>query len=136
MGKLYRARDSKLGRAEAMEDLPEAFSDDPQRLARFDREARLLASFYQPNIAAIYRRAASGGIRYLVMELVPGQTLAEWMSYEDNFLDYAEETFIYRIHGHELWKACTTMVSLLPFACSSPRIQDSRAGYIGMRKDG
>ena len=73
MGEVYRARDQKLGRDVALKILPEVFAHDPDRLARFEREARTLASLNHPNIAAIY------GVeeRALVMELVPGRALDE-----------------------------------------------------------
>ena len=77
MGKVYRARDTRLGRDVALKVLPEAFARDGQRMARFEREARLLASLNHPNIAAIYGIEDAGGIRALVMELVEGPTLAE-----------------------------------------------------------
>ena len=80
MGEVYRARDTKLGREVAVKVLPDAFSHDPERLARFAREARLLASLNHPNIATIHGLEESGGIHYLVMELVPGETLAERLS--------------------------------------------------------
>ena len=75
-GDVYQATDSKLGRNVAIKLLPEAFSHDAERLARFQREARVLASLNHPNIAAIYGLEESGGRSFLVMELVPGDTLA------------------------------------------------------------
>ncbi|MEE9292004.1 MAG: protein kinase, partial [Acidobacteriota bacterium] len=77
MGEVYRAKDSKLGREVAIKVLPDAFSKDPERLARFDQEARLLAALNHPNIAAIHGLEESNGVRFLVLELVPGDTLAE-----------------------------------------------------------
>ncbi|MCZ6779217.1 MAG: protein kinase, partial [Acidobacteria bacterium] len=77
MGEVYRATDSKLGREVAIKVLPDAFAKDPERLARFDQEARLLASLNHPHIAAIYGLEESDGVRFLVLELVPGDTLAE-----------------------------------------------------------
>jgi eukaryotic-like serine/threonine-protein kinase len=77
MGEVYRARDLKLGREVAIKVLPEAFAADPDRLARFAREAQLLASLNHPNIAGIYGLEESGPVRALVLELVPGETLAE-----------------------------------------------------------
>jgi len=77
MGEVYRARDTQLGREVAVKVLPEAFSKDAERLARFEREARLLASLNHPAIATLYGLQQSGEIRFLVMELVPGETLAE-----------------------------------------------------------
>ena len=70
MGEVYRARDTKLDRDVALKVLPEAFADDPDRLARFQREAQVLASLNHPNIAAIYGLEEAGDIRALVLELV------------------------------------------------------------------
>src|SRR6266852_5431110 len=77
MGEVYQARDTKLGRDVAIKVLPEAFAHDPQRLSRFQREAKLLASLNHPNIATIHGLEESKGTHYLVMELVPGETLRE-----------------------------------------------------------
>src|ERR1700756_4794072 len=77
MGDVYQATDSKLGRSVAIKFLPEAFSHDNERAARFEREARVLASLNHPNIAAIYGLEESGSRKFLVMELVSGETLAE-----------------------------------------------------------
>ena len=77
MGEVYRARDTKLGREVAIKVLPEAFASDAERLARFEREARLLAALNHPNIAAIYGLEASGAAPVLVLELVEGPTLSE-----------------------------------------------------------
>src|ERR1051326_3370879 len=77
MGEVYRARDSKLNRDVALKVLPDAFSLDAERLARFGREAQVLASLNHPHIAAIYGIEDAGGIRALVLELVEGPTLAE-----------------------------------------------------------
>ena len=77
MGEVYRAHDTKLGRDVALKVLPDLFADDPERLARFQREARVLASLNHPNIASIYGLEESGGTRALVLELVEGPTLAE-----------------------------------------------------------
>ncbi len=80
MGEVYRARDTKLGRDVAIKVLPEAFARDVERMARFEREAKVLASLNHPNIAAIYGFEDSGSVRALVMELVEGPTLAERIS--------------------------------------------------------
>src|SRR5213080_2650981 len=77
MGEVYRARDTKLGRDVALKVLPEAFAKDCERMARFQREAQMLASLNHPNIASIYGLEESEGVRALVMELVEGPTLAE-----------------------------------------------------------
>ena len=77
MGEIYRARDPKLGRDVAIKVLPEAFARDAERMARFQREAKVLASLSHPNIATIYGLEDSGPTRALVMELVEGPTLAD-----------------------------------------------------------
>jgi serine/threonine-protein kinase len=77
MGEVYRATDSKLDREVAIKVLPEGFTRDPERLARFEREARVLASMNHPNIAGIHQVEADHGKHFLVMELVEGETLAE-----------------------------------------------------------
>src|SRR5271169_5758102 len=77
MGEVYRARDAKLGRDVALKVLPEAFARDGERMARFQREAKVLASLNHPNIASIYGLEDSGAIHALVMELVEGPTLAD-----------------------------------------------------------
>jgi len=76
MGVVWRATDTTLGRDVAIKVLPEAFSTDPERMARFEREARMLASLNHPNIAAIYGVGSAGGVRFLAMELVTGDDLA------------------------------------------------------------
>src|SRR5260370_19874335 len=75
MGEVYRAHDTQLERDVAIKVLPRALASDPERLARFDREAKILAALNNPNIAVIYGLAESGGVRALVMELVEGETL-------------------------------------------------------------
>jgi serine/threonine protein kinase len=77
MGEVYRAHDSRLGRDVALKILPAAFTADSERLARFEREARVLAALNHPHIGAIYGLEESGGVRALVLELVEGETLAE-----------------------------------------------------------
>jgi protein kinase-like protein len=77
MGQLYRARDTKLSRDVALKILPDAFASNPDRLARFTREAQTLASLNHPNIAHIHGLEESGGVRALVMELVEGQDLSQ-----------------------------------------------------------
>src|SRR6267142_3050399 len=77
MGVVYRARDTKLGRDVALKVLPDAFALDPERLARFKREAQVLASLNHPHIAAIYGFEDSGETHALVLELVEGETLAD-----------------------------------------------------------
>ena len=77
MGEVWKAKDTKLGREVAIKTLPEEFAQDTDRLARFEREAKLLASLNHPNIAAIYGLEEHQGSRFLVLELVEGDTLGE-----------------------------------------------------------
>ncbi|MEO8256096.1 MAG: protein kinase [Acidobacteriota bacterium] len=77
MGEVYRARDARLGRDVAIKILPPAFTRDPDRLTRFEREARVLAALNHPNIGAIYALEAVDGVPALILELVEGHTLAE-----------------------------------------------------------
>src|ERR1700693_3999644 len=77
MGEVYQAHDTKLGRDVAIKVLPEAFAHDADRLSRFRREAKMLAAPNHSNIATIYGLEDSNGTSYLVMELVPGETLAQ-----------------------------------------------------------
>ena len=77
MGVVYRARDTRLSRDVAIKVLPDAFGLDADRVARFEREARLLAQLNSPNIAAIYGIEETDGVRALVLELVDGPTLAD-----------------------------------------------------------
>jgi serine/threonine protein kinase len=77
MGEVYKALDTKLGREVAIKVLPEAFAKNKERLARFEREAQLLASLNHPNIATLFDLQEHDGIHFLVLEFVPGETLAE-----------------------------------------------------------
>ena len=77
MGEVYQARDPKLNRDVAIKVLPRLFINDPDRLARFEREARVLASLNHPHIGAIYGLEDADGVRALVLELVHGETLAD-----------------------------------------------------------
>ena len=77
MGEVYRATDTKLGRAVAIKVLPDSVARDPDRLARLEREARVLASLNHPHIAAIYGIEEADGVRALVLELVDGESLAD-----------------------------------------------------------
>ncbi len=77
MGEVYRATDTKLNRQVAIKVLPEAYASDPDRVARFHREAQAVAALNHPNIAAIYDLAESDGTKFLVLELIEGETLAD-----------------------------------------------------------
>lgn len=80
MGEVYRAQDTRLSRDVALKVLPEVFARDAERMAHFEREAKVLASLNHPNIATIYGVEESNGARALVMELVEGPTLTERIS--------------------------------------------------------
>ena len=82
MGEVYQAHDTKLGRDVAIKVLPEAFAHDPDRLSRFQREAKMLAALNHPAIATIYGLEQSNGTSYLVMELVSGETLQQRLARE------------------------------------------------------
>ena len=77
MGEVYLATDTRLGREVAIKVLPDGFADDADRVARFEREARVLASLNHPNIAGIHQVEEADGVSFLVMEMAPGETLAE-----------------------------------------------------------
>jgi serine/threonine protein kinase len=77
MGEVYRARDTKLGRDVALKILPATFTHDPDRLARFTREAQILAALNHPHIGAIYGLDDANSQQFLVLELVDGETLAD-----------------------------------------------------------
>src|SRR5438128_642098 len=75
MGEVYRAKDTKLGREVALKILPDTFTHDPERIARFRREAQMLASLNHPHIGAIYGLDEANGQQFLVLELVDGESL-------------------------------------------------------------
>ncbi|HEU5181771.1 MAG TPA: protein kinase [Candidatus Polarisedimenticolia bacterium] len=77
MGEVYRARDPRLGREVALKIIPEIFANEPDRVARFEREARALAALQHPNIASLFGFEEAGSRRYLVMELVEGDDLSQ-----------------------------------------------------------
>ena len=77
MGEVFRARDEKLGRDVAVKVLPDVVAADDERLARFEREAKVLVSLNRPGIASIYGFEEIAGTHYLVLELVPRETLAD-----------------------------------------------------------
>jgi len=89
MGEVYRAVDSRLKRQVAIKILPPALAADPDRLARFQREAEVLASLNHPHIAAVYGLEDNDGVQALVMELVEGPTLADRISQGPIALDEA-----------------------------------------------
>ncbi len=77
MGEVYRARDTRLDRDVALKILPEAFASNPDRRARFEREAKAVAALSHPNILAIFDVGEAGGVVYAATELLEGQTLRE-----------------------------------------------------------
>ena len=77
MGEVYRARDTRLHRVVAIKILPESLSSDPDRLARFQQEARILGALNHPNLMAIYDVGSQDGVHFLVSEFLEGQTLRE-----------------------------------------------------------
>ena len=81
MGEVYLAHDARLGRDVAVKVLPEAFHADPDRIIRFEREAKMLAALNHPHIAALLSMEEAHGRHFLVMELVEGQTLAELLQH-------------------------------------------------------
>ena len=89
MGEVYRARDTKLDRAVAIKIVPESFAHDPERLARFEREAKTLAALNHPNIAIVYGFEDANGVQALAMELVEGPTLADRITVSGIPLDEA-----------------------------------------------
>src|SRR5690349_17726981 len=80
MGEVFRARDTRLNRHVALKVLPDSFANDPDRLARFTREAQTLAALNHPNIAHLHGLEESGSVRALVMELVEGEDLSQWIA--------------------------------------------------------
>jgi serine/threonine protein kinase len=100
MGEVYRALDTRLGRDAAIKILPAAFASDPDRLTRFEREARLLAALNHPNIATIYglerESGPEGWIHAIAMELVEGETLAEQIQKSPNGLPIKDSLFLAR----------------------------------------
>src|SRR4029450_2129071 len=89
MGEVYRAKDTKLGREVALKVLPESFTDDAERVARFRREAQVLASLNHPHIGGIYGLEDASGVTALVFELVEGPTLADRIAEGPILLDDA-----------------------------------------------
>jgi dipeptidyl aminopeptidase/acylaminoacyl peptidase len=94
MGEVWKATDATLARDVALKFLPPALSSDPERLLRFEREAKVLASLNHPNIAAIYGLHEAAGVRFLAMELVPGEDLAQRL--EEGTVPFSEATDIAR----------------------------------------
>lgn len=101
MGEVYRARDTKLDRDVAIKVLPEEFARDAERLARFERETKVLASLNHPNIATLHGLEEHDGRQLLVMELVEGETLAERIARRPLPIDEAIPLFVQIAEGLE-----------------------------------
>ncbi len=123
MGEVYRALDTRLHREVAVKVLPAALADDPDRVARLEREARLLAALNHPHIATIHGLEIAGGRHAIVMELVEGPTLADRLASGPLALDAALEIArqiaeaLEAAHG----KASSTAISSRPTSSSPPR---------------
>jgi eukaryotic-like serine/threonine-protein kinase len=96
MGEVYRAKDARLGRDVAIKALPEAFARDPERVARFQREAQVLATLNHPHIAQIYGLEEVENDRFLVLEFVDGQSLADVIRAHDRGLGVPESLALAR----------------------------------------
>jgi serine/threonine protein kinase len=101
MGEVYRARDTKLGREVAIKVLPGEMARNPERLQRFEREARVLASLNHPNIATLHGFETHGDVHFLVMELVEGETLADRIARDPIPVDEALPLFARIAEGLE-----------------------------------
>ena len=103
MGEVYRARDTKLKREVAIKILPDEFARDPDRVSRFQREAEVLASLNHPNIAAIYDLQEANDSRFLVLELVEGDTLADRLQIPISVCHYPPGTSKWNKIEHRLF---------------------------------
>jgi serine/threonine protein kinase len=99
MGAAYRAKDQKLGRDVAIQVLPEEFAKDADRVAGFQREAKLLASLNHPNIAAIHGLEESDGTHFLVLELIEGDTLADRLKHGTIPVEEALKLALYNVRA-------------------------------------
>jgi serine/threonine protein kinase len=111
MGEVYQAHDTKLERDVAVKVLPEAFAHDPERLSRFQHEAKILAQLNHSNIATIYGLEHSNDTHYLVMELVPGDTLAHASSEMPRF--QSKKRWPSRSRSLKHWKLLTRKESFI-----------------------
>ena len=93
MGEVYRARDTRLGREVAIKVLPSALADDPERLERFEREAKALAALNHPHVATLYGMERHDGVPFLAMELVDGPTLEDRIAQGPMTADEARVVF-------------------------------------------
>jgi serine/threonine protein kinase len=121
MGDVYQATDTKLGRSVATKFLPEAFSHDTERVARFRREARVLASLNHPNIAAIYGVEEIDSRHFLVMELISGETLADRIATAGGSALKQKMTAV----GQEGWEALVRYLSSGHLRCRTTTRRDA-----------
>ena len=133
MGEVYRARDTRLDRDVAIKVLPELFSADRERTARFEREAKILASLNHPNIAGIYGIEEADTKRYLILELIEGQSLAERVASGPLPLDEAAGIATGILNALEAAHAEPLVSPPRPAACVPPAAQPIRAA--GLRSD-
>ena len=110
MGQVYQATDTKLNRQVALKILPEAFAEDPDRLARFQREAQVLASLNHPNIAAIHGLEESDGTRALVLELWRGQP---WLTVSPKAPSHSMKPCRSRSRSLRRWKPRMKLASFI-----------------------
>jgi serine/threonine protein kinase len=108
MGKVWRAHHIALKRDDALKVLPDAFASDPDRLARFQREAQVLASLNHPNIAHVYGLEHADGVQVLVMELVEGPTLADRIAHA---LFQSMRRYLSRSKSRRRWRRPTSTAS-------------------------
>ena len=130
MGEVYRARDTKLDRDVALKVLPQAFTDDPDRLARFEREAKVLASLNHPNIGHIYGLEEAAGQKALVLELVEGRRWLTGLS-RDRF--QLMKHYPLRNRSPRRWKPRMSRASsTIRGKCSSLRMEWSDCNFLGV----
>jgi eukaryotic-like serine/threonine-protein kinase len=128
MGDVYRARDAILGRDVALKILPASFTHDPDRVARFRREAQLLAALNHPHIAQIYGLEEASGTPFLVLELVDGASLADRVKHGPLPIDEAL-AIGKQIHGGTTLGTCRVQRCPLPAnhrRCGTPRVGKNR----------
>jgi serine/threonine protein kinase len=113
------ARDTNLARDVAIKVLPEAFAHDPERLSCFRREAKILVALNHPNIATIYGLEQSAGTSYLVIELVPGETLRECIRRDGEAPIEKALTIARQIAGRELSALSAKPIRTIAFSCST-----------------